>query len=627
MIESSFFKLLLLGSISIGNLWLIRFYFSEKWNLALFHLVNFYISILYLFALADKLEIGVNFVYLTGSIGILHIVKSKQNLEFSFLQVVRSAFWILPFVVFIRAIPSNFRFTMFDEFPNWAPYIKYLVIEDKLAGLESTTRLINEGFNQSYPPAQLMFQYLLIHKLDWQESNVITAQIILLLALIISITHLINAKSIFIRVLTFISLLAGYYYLGLSFGNILADGFLAVHFCATFLLALKSKLNLKASLLVSIAIFVLILIKPISFVFAFLPMSVLIVRVIYNELKLNENSSQPYFLSKLTKRSLVQVFSIVFAPLLSYLSWFFHVKSLELNSALNTIKFEPNSYIETAKSYSNFFFAEIYGTDNLVGNTTDLPVVFDKLNISLFAVYLIAFFFSLLMIFFIPDNRKLVFQFGLFAITAFTLFFQLILIFLYTFYFGEVVAVIRYSIPILFLWFVWSIMLVFIFLEEYSLNVIFKTGLIFLILILLPPKLVADAKQISPVQSNFETRIDIEKMALEVKQKLQPKSKIYFIFQGSDGYEKYIFSYLILPIRSNDQCWSLNTPNVDSSRWSCEANLIEVLMDYDYLYLGNSDISFLREYSEFFVSNKDFVQNGIYKIHSKSGGLILNKVD
>ena len=207
MIESSFFKLLLLGSISIGNLWLIRFYFSEKWNLALFHLVNFYISILYLFALADKLEIGVNFVYLTGSIGILHIVKSKQNLEFSFLQVVRSAFWILPFVVFIRAIPSNFRFTMFDEFHNWAPYIKYLVIEDKLAGLESTTRLLNEGFNQSYPPAQLMFQYLLIHKLDWQESNVITAQIILLLALIISITHLINAKSIYIRVLTFISLL------------------------------------------------------------------------------------------------------------------------------------------------------------------------------------------------------------------------------------------------------------------------------------------------------------------------------------------------------------------------------------------------------------------------------------
>lgn len=627
MIESSFFKLLLLGSISIGNLWLIRFYFSEKWNLALFHLVNFYISILYLFALADKLEIGVNFIYLTGSVGILHIVKSKQNLKFSFLQAVRSAFWILPFVVFIRAIPSNFRFTMFDEFPNWAPYIKYLVIEDKLAGLESTTRLLNEGFNQAYPPAQLMFQYLLIHKLDWQESNVITAQIILLLALIISITHLINPKSIFIRVLTFISLLAGYYYLGLSFGNILADGFLAVHFCATFLLALKSKLNLKASLLVSIAISVLILIKPISFVFAFLPMSVLLVRVIYNELKLNQNSSQPYFLSKLTKRSLVKVFSIVFAPLLSYLSWFFHVKSLELNLALNTIKFEPNSYIETAKSYSNFFFAEIYGTDNLVGNTTDLPVVFDKLNISLFAVYLIAFFFSLLMIFFMPDNRKLVFQFSLFAITAFTLFFQLILIFLYTFYFGEVVAVIRYSIPILFLWFVWSITLVFILLEEYSLNVIFKTGLIFLILILLPPKLVADAKQISPVQSNFETRINIEKMAFEVKQKLQPKSKIYFIFQGSDGYEKYIFSYLILPIRSNDQCWSLNSPNVDSSRWSCEANLIEVLMDYDYLYLGNSDISFLREYSEFFVSNKDFIQNGIYKIQRKSGGLILNKVD
>ena len=231
------------------------------------------------------------------------------------------------------------------------------------------------------------------------------------------------------------------------------------------------------------------------------------------------------------------------------------------------------------------------------------------------------------MIYFISDNRRFVFQFGLFAITIFTLFFQLILIFLYTFYFGGVVAVIRYSIPILFLWVIWLIALAFTFLEDYSLNIIFRTGLIFLIMIFLPSKLVADSKQINPIQLNLETRIDIEKMALEVKQKVQPTSKVYFIFQGSDGYEKYIFSYLILPIRSNDQCWSINSPSVDSSRWNCEANLSEVLMDYDYLYLGNSDISFLREYSEFFESNKDFVQNGIYKINSKSSGLILNKID
>lgn len=627
LIESSFFKLLLLGSISIGNLWLVRFYFSEKWNLALFHLINFYITILYLFALADKLESGVNFIYLTGSVGIMHIIKFKQNLKFSLLQIVQSSFWILPFIVFIRAIPSNFRFTMFDEFPNWAPYIKYLVIEDKLAGIESATRLLSEGFNQSYPPAQLLFQYLLIHKLDWQESNVIAAQIILLLALIISITHLIDAKGIFLRILTFISLLAGYYYLGLSFGNILADGFLAVHLCATFLLALKSKLNLKASLLVSIAIFVLILIKPISFVFALLPILVLITRIICNDLKLSENNSRSYFLPKLTKQSLVKVFVIIFVPLFSYVSWFFHVMSLELNSALNTIKFKPNSYVETAKSYSSFFFAEIYGTDNLIGNTTDLPLLFDKLNISLFVVYLSAFFFSLLMIYFISDNRRFVLQFGLFAITIFTLFFQLILIFLYTFYFGGVVAVIRYSIPILFLWVIWLIALAFTFLEEYSLNIIFKTGLIFLIMIFLPSKLVADSKQINPIQLNLETRIDIEKMALEVKQKVQPTSKVYFIFQGSDGYEKYIFSYLILPIGSNDQCWSLNSPGVNFSRWSCEANLGEVLMDYDYLYLGYSDISFLREYSGFFDSNKDFVQNGLYKIHRKSGSLVFKTID
>jgi len=627
LIESSFFKLLLLGSISVGNLWLIRFYFSDKWNLALFYLINFYITILYLFALADKLESGVNFIYVTGFVGILHLVKFKRNLNFSLLQFVQSSLWILPFIIFIRAIPSNFRFTMFDEFPNWAPYIKYLVIEDKLAGIESATRLLNEGFNQSYPPAQLLFQYLLIDKLDWQESNVIAAQIILLLSLVISITYLINAKGIFLRILTFISLLAGYYYLGLSFGNILADGFLAVHFCATFLLALKSKLNLKASLLVSIAIFVLILIKPISFVFALLPMIVLITRIISNDLKLSQNNFQSYFLTKLTKQSLVKVFGIVFITFFSYLSWFLHVKSLELNSALNTIEFKPNSYVATAKSYSSFFFAEIYGADNLVGNTTDLPLVFDKLNISLFIVYLIAFFFSLLMITFISDNRKRIFQFGLFSITVFTLFFQLILIFLFTFYFGEVVAVIRYSIPILYLWVVWLVALAFTLLEKYAFNIIIKTGLIFLILILLPPRLVADTKLINPIQSNLETRINIEKMALEVKQKLQPTSKIYFIFQGSDGYEKYIFSYLILPIRSNDQCWSFNSPSDDSSRWNCEANLSEVLKDYDYLYLGNSDISFLREYSEFFESSNDFVQNGIYKINRKSGGLILNKID
>ncbi len=583
---------------------------------------------MYLFALIDNLENGIRFIYLIGLLGIFHMVKrTKPSLNFSPNRLLQSVFWIIPLVVFTRAIPSDFRFTLFDEFANWVPYIKYLIIEDRLANIESVTRLINEGFNQSYPPAQLLFQYLLIGTLDWHEFNVIAAQIVLLLSIFISITHLISTKNFSYRVLTFIFLISGYYYLGLTFGNILADGFLAVHFCATFLLALKCELRIKEILVTSISIFILILIKPISFVFAVLPMTILVVRILSSEYNFSFMKSRPNHSRKLTLLGFAKVLSVLFLPLFSYLSWFIHVKSLQLNSSLNTIHFKPNSFIATSKSYFNFLFTEIYGPDNLVGNTTDLPLIFDRFNISLFSIYIIAILFSLLLTFIISSQNKSLLWISWLSITLFTFLFQIFLIFLYTFYFGEVVAVTRYSVPILFLWIVWLISLVITVLQEYKYHIILKVVFIFLLFLSLPNKLVAHANIIIPNGSNLETRLNIENMAREVQAKLKQSSKVYFIFQGSDGYEKYIFSYLILPIKTNDQCWSLKNSIRDSSRWDCGSDLKNVLVNYDYLYLGNTDQFFLKNYGKYFRHDNEFIENGIYKINWNGENLILDKLE
>ena len=609
--------------ISSGNLYLIVTYLKENWRLALFHLINSYILILYISGLLGRLNLGVMLIYMVGGLGLGRIVFDKiclkKNLGLSLLDIA----WFIPFLIFIKSVPSDFKFTTFDEFPNWALYIKFLTIEQTLAGLDSATRFINEGFNQAYPPAQLLFQYLWVNLLPWNESYVLSAQIILSLAILITISSFIGVQSRFWQFIVFFNLLSLQYYVGIEFNNILADGFLALHFTATILLAYKIEISSSKIALVSLALFVLVLIKPISFVFSLLPIMIVVSRIIRAETKTLTSLGR----SLKNSRSLVShVLILVVGPLVGIVSWRIHVNSLSLNSNVNSLSLKSGSLRETSSDYADFFFGEIYGADNLAGNTTDLPSVFDKFNVSLFFIYIFSILVCLIVIRFITDFDQSALKMAMTNIVVFTIIFQLILVFLYTYIFGEVAAVIRYSIPLIFLWLTLSGLLLFLSFTSYLHTRFFKILGFALTLLVLPSQLTQDMTQIRSDPDKLQVRSSVEQIAFEVEKVVKPDEKVYLVYQGSDGFEKYIFSYLVLPIRSNDQCWNLEVKEGSLDRWTCSTAFPSVLTGYDYLFLANSDSAFWKTYSQYFEGDKKDFYDGLFKISSTEDDITLSKV-
>lgn len=626
--ESFMNKLYLINSlviilISLGNLYLIVTYLKDNWKLALFHLINSYIIILYIFGILNKLNLGVMLIYAVGGLGLGRIFFDKLYLRVNFSLKLFEVAWFLPFLIFIRSVPSDFKFTTFDEFPNWALYIKFLTIEQTLAGADSATRYINEGFNQAYPPAQLLFQYLWVNLLPWSESHVLSAQIVLLLATSIVISSFVRMQSRFWQFIVFFNLLALQYFVGLEFNNILADGFLALHFTATVLLAYNVGISYRNIALLSLALFALVLIKPISFVFSLLPIIILVSRV--SGVKSNTLISVRRF-PKISKSPMTYGLILLSGPLIGIVSWRIHVKSLGLNSEINNLSLRSGSIRETSFDYAHFFFSEIYGADNLAGNTTNLPSFFDRFNISLFSIYVFSIFICVIMVRFIPLPERPTLKLMITNTVVFTIIFQLILVFLYTYIFGEVVAVIRYSIPLIFLWLTLSCSLLFLSFTSYLHTRFFKILGFALTLLILPPQLNQDLIKIRSDPDKLRVRNSIEQFASKVEKIVKPDEKVYFIYQNSDGFEKYIFSYLILPIRTNDQCWNLGVAGGSLDRWTCSAALPSLVKGYDYLFLANSDSAFWETYYLYFKGDKKDFNDGLFKISAIDGDITLTKV-
>jgi hypothetical protein len=81
--------------ISLGNLYLIVTYLKENWKLALFHLINSYILILYISGLLDRLNFGVRLIYAVGGLGLVRICFDKIYLKKNFSLKLLDVVWCL----------------------------------------------------------------------------------------------------------------------------------------------------------------------------------------------------------------------------------------------------------------------------------------------------------------------------------------------------------------------------------------------------------------------------------------------------------------------------------------------------------------------------------------------------
>jgi hypothetical protein len=494
------------------------------------------------------------------------------------------------------------------------------------------------GFYQSYPPAQELFQYLFLKHTYWSEANVLTAQVVLVLICLLAFTSLLSSGSQVISILTFFSSIVVYYLFGFTLSNILADGLLAVQFAVCLALALKIRSGKRNFALLGATIAVLVLIKPTGFILAICASLFALVNYWVSKRLNNSNDSQKQSPKGLVTSRIPELL-IVSVPLLAYLSWQVHLSQIKMKPGVplpswNTITSPEfaQRWTLTWNAYKENFFGSLYGADNLAGRSLSAPRIVEQLHISLFSIIAILAIVQIgLALRSKHEDRKSALPLAL-MMTSFAISYQVFLLVLYMFFFGDyegvrVGALVRYSGAFLL---AWTLLVFVLFLQELPK---FKSGKILLaatfllIPIAAPSALASDLKGIKSDPGKLAARLDVEAMVPATLKTIKPDDKVFYIYQNSTGFEKYIFSYLILPVESNWACPSIGKPYSSSDVWTCDLKLPSLLQGYTYLVAGRADPVFWKDNARYLASGSKPMTRGIYQISGTGTGLLLHQID
>jgi hypothetical protein len=197
---------------------------------------------------------------------------------------------------------------------------------------------------------------------------------------------------------------------------------------------------------------------------------------------------------------------------------------------------------------------------------------------------------------------------------------------LYITFFGEVAALTRYTVPFLY---AWLLILLYLFIEEFekirNKNLLILIGVV-VIYFSIPSPLKSDMYMIKSNPIKLEKRVEVENLALLTKKIAGNTDRVYFLYQNSDSFEKFIFSYIILPIASNDHCSSIGNSYSPSDRWTCSIDLESVLTGYDFLVIGQSDENFWKSNTIYLERGSYQKSKGIFKIKYTGKKLLLENI-
>ncbi|EIW2815856.1 hypothetical protein MB847_000489, partial [Salmonella enterica] len=231
-----------------------------------FIIISLSVAITYIFGIFGYLKPG---VYISGLLLILASItcfkKSKKHNFKLDIKNIRYLIFLIPFIVFWKAVDSTYIFSEWDEFSFWGPSIK-LIYE---YGHFYTKDSPNLGHFIIYPPIQQTFQYIALTLLGWSERTIlISQQMFVLSALLFSASRLTKGNLVKTALLFVLSIVFVYSF-NYSLSNIYADSLLAAYLTATLAIAITIKRKTDLAILF-LAMFVLVLVKQIGLVLSLL---------------------------------------------------------------------------------------------------------------------------------------------------------------------------------------------------------------------------------------------------------------------------------------------------------------------------------------------------------------------
>lgn len=599
-------QILLLALSSAGYIGFIALHGHGRPTLAPFLYISFVVVFLYCFAIVGLLPLGATLCLALGlAAGAWALWQQRPYLR-SRLGGLRlwHLLYIVPFVIFFFAIPSDFLFTEWDEFSFWASSIKLISQTDALYVADSAT-----GFKH-YPPGQQMFQYYLVYFAGWSEGTVLYAQIVFMLAGLLAVVGSFIRQSGVLELCAFWCAVIILYLFGFDFAHILVDQLLAVYLAASIAIAWNAKDTLRSAVAVSLTVAVLLLIKQIGLVLALVTLLIYWISLAFDD---TAGTKRP------TAKKLVYAALPLAALLLAKESWQWYAASIGALSDFSipslSALLEPPLLARTQATTSAFleriqggkFLGPVIGLSLLSGFTFWLHGKAVRLKGGLglgvlFASMLgyIAFLFLSYLVFFSEYEGVRLASFS------------------------------RYSKTYFLAWALVLFALASSFMHKKSTTAQRRVAIVLVVLFMAvaPRQFYADMGSVTIDPELLEKRKKAEELASIVLKHIQPGESVYFISQNSSGYEKFAFNYAMLPYRSSQACWSLGKPYGAEDVWTCDKRLGDVVDGYKYLAVYRIDEGFWLRHSLPPNQGDSLKEGGVFAINQHSGlTLSLSRVD
>ena len=571
----------------------------------------------YLFALAGLLEFGAHAALILGALlGVAALLMRYRNLPKPTTNWILTIGFVAPVIVTYTAIPADFVFLGWDEVGFWGKTQKLVFDTNSLLTAESPLTL------RSYPPGQQLFQYYFTKAAWWSEKNLLLAQNVFLFSgLLAAIGALITRPTW--SLLVYLTCLPFIYFFHFDYTTIYADPMLACVFAGCLGLALKPRTSITDDMSLALCLCGFILLKDIAAVFAALTIALYSLNVF-----LTTPHSEPSQSITRIKRSGV-------ALLICSVSLFAILRSWHLYaSLLGSIKNEPLKITLATLSQESFqqrlgktlatFFELLLKPNYFLGNLGNM-----QLGLSLAALIATLCLLGALIVALNPRQKRLVSLVAVVGIAAGAFGYLMLLLWLYLTYFTEyegtrLASFDRYSMTYLLAWVLVTYALLISTLLRFKAKALVAVPLIGLLFIyaFVPTKFYENASRVSLDQVSFEKKKKAQLLADEVKKHIKPTEKVYFIAQNTNGYERHLFDYTMLPYPPND-CWSVGEKYSDGDVWSCARPLDFLLQGYQYLAIYHADERFWSDNARFFVTeglNREF---GVYAIQRDAKGQIM----
>jgi hypothetical protein len=574
----------------------------------------------YFFALAGRLSWGADFtLYLGIFAGGVTIFYQRTNLLKNIQTFLFIIIFLIPIAISYYAIPDDFMFLLWDEVGGWARSQKLIYDTNALLNANSPFSL------RSYPPGQQIFQYFITKTTFWSEKNLLLAQNVFIFSALLAVVGSLFKRQLWAYIV-YLSLVPFIYYFKFDYNTIYCDPLITAVFAACLALALKGNSKPTDPWKLTICLCGFVLLKDIAIVFTALTLCV------YGLTIFNTN------LDGLTtfKNRAFDLIKSLFIPILGVtivvMSWKWYVSVIGTSKAeivnLTLDSFIQEPYRQRAGLTLTAFIHALLKPDYFAGIFKHITI-----NISLATIFLIIVLMNgLTVVFSNIEKRFNTFLIAL-SFAGGAICYLLFLLWLFLTYFTEyegtrLASFDRYSMTYILAWllasYAWLMSAISI---RYQKPYVIVIPTLFAILIygFVPIKFYTDIQKFPLDQASFEKRKATQALSDNVRKYIKPGEKVYFLAQNTNGYERHLFDYAMLPNPPNG-CWSVGKKYNDGDVWTCDQPLGLLIKDYRYLAIYNADERFWQDNFVLFDDEGRGKARGIYRIYTNKDGNIRLKL-